>query len=516
MQTEKEYLTGREISTLRCESVGEYPLPDYNGDIKRILAVKTKSFPTGKFVGEDNLELSGTVMYEVVYLDGENTVTHAEFSTDYDATLKINSETYLDSDVRTSISASNVRLVGLRKLSVKCSLDSEVHILERRAHGIDGDVFMEYEPETLMSTVNVLVPTFASGESREISDVLLNIDGAIADEVEVLLSGVEFFDSSVELGEGIATVKGEIVCTALVRNGDALPRCVSKRIPYSEDVALPEDSAIEELRGRVELSSFGCTASPTEEGVELSVRVSACPKAYGRKNSPLSIVRDAYLKERSTENEYTDFGYTEHICSERADEMVEFKTALSEIGVESATDVIYTEAQAKVDECELVDNGVVIRGEVRFVGIAYSMDDNGVANYCPVKFTSEFSKNVNINYQMHDNMRANCAVNVTNPKIIIDENGVFASADLALFVTLSADKRQRCLGASYASDEEYATDESVITVYYPDASESLFSIAERFHTSVESIAKSNRLSESVFNSLGAPLGDGGVKKLIIR
>ena len=40
MQTEKEYLTGREILGLRCESTGEYSLPDYNGDVKKVLMVK--------------------------------------------------------------------------------------------------------------------------------------------------------------------------------------------------------------------------------------------------------------------------------------------------------------------------------------------------------------------------------------------------------------------------------------------------------------------------------------------
>ena len=49
MQAEKEYLTGREIVGLRCESAGEYSLPDYNGDVKKILEVKTKVFPSGSF-----------------------------------------------------------------------------------------------------------------------------------------------------------------------------------------------------------------------------------------------------------------------------------------------------------------------------------------------------------------------------------------------------------------------------------------------------------------------------------
>ena len=108
MQTEREYLRAKEIPSLRCESVGEYSLPDYNGDVKRVLAVKSKVHPSGKFVGEDSVEISGTVAYEVVYLDSENNITHADFTTDYDAAVKINSETYVDSDVTTSVAGCNL------------------------------------------------------------------------------------------------------------------------------------------------------------------------------------------------------------------------------------------------------------------------------------------------------------------------------------------------------------------------------------------------------------------------
>ena len=95
MQTEKEYFAGRVVTALRCESTGEYSLPDYNGDVKKVLLVKAKAFPSGKFAGDDSLEFSGTVGYEVVYVDADNTVTHAEFSTDYDAAMRINSESYI-------------------------------------------------------------------------------------------------------------------------------------------------------------------------------------------------------------------------------------------------------------------------------------------------------------------------------------------------------------------------------------------------------------------------------------
>ena len=113
-------------------------------------------------------------------------------------------------------------------------------------------------------------------------------------------------------------------------------------------------------------------------------------------------------------------------------------------------------------------------------------------------------------------MRVNCAVNATDIKINIDESNAHVTADLDLFITVNADRRQRCLGASYLTDEEFSNDGSVITVYYPEAGETLFSIAERFHTSVASIAESNRLSESVFASSSEPIGLHGINKLLIK
>ena len=515
MQTEKEYLIGKEINALRCESVGEYSLPDYNGDVKKLLAIKTKVFPSGKFVGEDTLELSGTVAYEVVYLDSENNTTHAEFSTDYEAAVKINSETYVDSDVRTSVSGCNVRLVGPRKLSVKSTLDSDVCITESRVHSIDGDAFMEYEPEVQTRVANVFCPTFVSGESREVNEELFSIEGAIRDEVEVLLNDIRFELASLDVDSDSVSVKGDLVLSALVGNADSEPRYVTKKVPCSEQMHVEGAESFDSIDAWMEVSVFKASVAPTDDGVSISAIATLVPKICGKKNAPLSLVTDAYLKERGTQNEYSDFGYTEHICSETKTESFEATRPITEVGIENIGDVIYSEGQAKIDRCEITDGAVQMHGEIRFSGImCQTVDEAAICS--PFKFTLPFDKNVNINCQIHDNMRPNCAVNTTDVKITLDENNVHATANLDLYITLNADKRQRCLGSSYLTDDEYLTDASVVTVYYPDTTESLFSIAEKFHTSVTRIAETNKLTESVFASASDPIGTHGIKKLLIK
>ena len=516
MQNEKEYMICRELNSHRCESVGEYSLPDYNDDVRKILAVKTKVFPSGKFVTDESLEFSGTVSYEIVYIDAENELTHAEFSTDYDSSVRINAQTYVDSDVKTSVSNCNVRLVGPRKLSVKCLLDNDVSISERRTYFIEGDAFMEHEPESMAVSLDVLSVAFLSGEMREMSDELTSIEGAIVDEVELLLSEARFDVDSLELADGTVRVKGEINVSALLKNADSPVRMVRKQIPYTDELPLADSESFDELDARVEINSLKTALSPTEDGVSVTVSLGATTRVKVRRNCAVDVVSDAYLKERATANEYLDFNYTEHVCTETKEEKLEFKRPLSELYLDGFSEIMYADAVVRVEKCEILEKSVEIQGEICFSGIACQVFEDGGNNYAPVKFTAPFVQNVNINCQIHDNLRPYGVVSANDVKINIDADELIASLALTSCVTLTSDRKQRCLGASYLTDEEYVRDDSVVTVYYPDSSENLFEIAKKFHTSPVEIAEENRLSEAVFASVDAPVGSFNVRKLLIK
>ena len=516
MQTEKEYFSSKEVRGLRCESVGEYSLPDYNGDVKKVLTVKTKLFPSGKFVGDESLEFSGTVAYDVVYVDAEGTITHAEFTTDYDAAVRINAESYVDSDVCTSVSSCNVRLVGPRKFSVKCVLDSDVAISEKKVHRISGDAFMEHEPEYLSRTARVLSMAFAVSESRDFEEEMASLDGAIADEVEILLVDASASVDSFDTTESGVTVKGTIRVDRLYRNGDSAAVHTVKTIPYSETLEMDETEGFVHLLPRVEMTNLKGVLTPTDEGVRLSALVSAVAKASATKNSSLSLVSDAYLKERGSENEYADFNYTEHVCDETCEVKVNAVSGLSDVDAEGFEEILYADAAVRIDSCEAHGNSVQLKGEVRFNGIASRANDDNSTSYVPVKIFALFEENVNLNCQITDNTHVDYHINVSDVAMEIDANRLDASATLCASVSVNAQRRLRCLGASYITDEEYTNDACVVTVYYPDASENLFGIAKKFHTSTRAIAESNHLSETAFSSMTDSLGALGVDKLLIK
>ena len=516
MQTDKEYVTERSLVGLHSESSGEYPLPDYNGDVKRVLMINPRVVPTGKFINEGSVEFSGTVFYDVVYLDSENNVSHAEFSTDYDLAVKADSELYEDSYVTTSLSSYNVRLTGPRKFSAKCSLSSDVRIMERRVLEVGGDAFDGREPETLTAAASIIKPIFAVGKESEVKEEILMLEGAIEDEVSVLLSDVRAGTPVLSCDQSGADIKADLDVTLVYKNDTAPVLTKTVRVPYTGRVDAEGLDSCASLFGNVTVGGLKTETVPSEEGVSVVATFSATPGVRGLKNDSLELIGDAYLKECSTSNEYSDFSYTEHICTESAESDFSARLPLTDVTDAPITGVAYVNSVVRVDECELEENGARIRGEIRFSGIGTEEDFEGNINYTNLRITLPFEEYVNINCQIHDNMRLECHIDTFDEKIEIADGHAVASCSLSILLTLNSQRKQRCLGASYLGDEVYENDGSTITVYYPDEKESVFDIAKKFHTSVRCIAEDNAFTQSVFASSSSPLKSFGYKKILIK
>ena len=117
-----EFTRNVKCSDVYTESVADYSLPDYLGDVRKILFTDAALRPSGRFAGGDEVEFSGVVVYNVVYLDADNNLSSVEFTSDYDYSVKCSAENYKDSISNTRVSNYAVRLMGPRKMSARASL----------------------------------------------------------------------------------------------------------------------------------------------------------------------------------------------------------------------------------------------------------------------------------------------------------------------------------------------------------------------------------------------------------
>ena len=68
---------------MTAEVTGDFTLPDYQPEIRRLLAVIPTALPPAKYVGNTGAELNGTVDYQVLYVGGDGSLASVPLSSEY-------------------------------------------------------------------------------------------------------------------------------------------------------------------------------------------------------------------------------------------------------------------------------------------------------------------------------------------------------------------------------------------------------------------------------------------------
>lgn len=508
--------------SVRCadvytESQTDYVLPDYLGDVRKILYTEAILRPSGRFAGGDEVEFSGVVVYNLIYLDSEGGLSSVEFTSDYDYSVKCSGEGYVDSVANTVVSSYAVRLIGPRKLSAKASLVGSVRLSESCTVSTIGDAFDgELEPEVNMGSVSIRNDKLSTTAEREIAESVARLEGAIADEVRMVHSYAECSVDSVTAEENSACVKGRLRLLAVIKNGDEPAYGVEKTVSLEESVDFEDGLAgLMGLIPHLTVSSLKTNINADDQGCELVMSAIVETYVVGEGNGSVDLMLDGYLKEYPTDNSYDDFEYT---CLRSVTDIKDAHTAeipRSEIESEGLREIVFLSSTPKVEDITCENGAVNIQGEIRYSGIASEMVNEKIT-YTGIKFTSPFSINVNGSCQNSDNLDFDVEIYTTNTGAMLDAEKLYASCDIVGVLTVSEEGCRRVLNSmARREDEEYKSDEARITVYYPSPADTLFSVAKRYRTSMVKVAQDNDITESLFSSDNPSGNLHGIKKLII-
>lgn len=516
IKTETSYTKNIKCSDVYTESSADYSLPDYLGDVRKILFTEASLRPSGRFAGGDEVEFSGVVVYNVIYLDSENNLSSVEFTSDYDYSVKCSGESYKDSLSDTRVSNYAIRLVGPRKISAKASLVGSVRLSENSTVSVSGTAFEgESSPEVNSKSVSIRSSHISSVVEREYAEQVASLEGAIADEVSVIYTFAEAIADSVIPEGDSAVIKGKLRMSAIVKNEDQPPVSVEKTVAFEESLDFEGISSGMILSPRLTVTSIKASVNPCESGCEIVMNgiVELC--AVGEQNERVDLLLDAYSKNSPTENSYEDFNYLTLLDSATVKGTHNGELDRSEIESDSLREIIIMTATPKVERVECCDGEVNIFGEIRYSGIASDMNED-VISYVSIKFSSPFVANVNIDCQTSENIVIDARVCAYGASASLDANKIYASCTLESSVTVCEERKEKILSSSQIKEgESYKSSGAKITVYYPSSDDTLFSVAKRFHTSSLKVARDNDISESVFASSNPEGKLTGVKKLII-
>ncbi len=501
-----------------CESYCEYTLPDYMGDVKKILTVNASAIPSGKFVGDGEVEYSGVVNYDILYSDSEGKLTRLTASSDYDLSIPTDTSGYVDSLAEPCVLSVSTRLTGPRKLIAKCVVTNTVTLSLEDSVETVGTAFEEGRaPEVAKKTLSFNSFSYLNSPEREYAEEAERLAATSPDSIEIVAtSGAVRVYESTPVENGV-NVKGEIIITSIIRTDAEGPFAIKKNIPFDETVSF--DASEPDMQTLFDGYLTSVTAGVAEDGEDTVVTVNAIAELYGiaSKSSECEIITDAYLKDSETDAKYEDYSYCKLVDMNSSLECVSLNIPRAEIGCEYIRNILTLSADVRSVEKKINDGAIELSGDIILSGVACEISENNDEGYIPVKFTSPFSISVKSDKDFSDDCELVARVSVTDVDSTLDTEhlNVKCSLNVGYRVTKNETVR-RMTECNDLGEGELEEKRSCITVYYPDESETLFDIAKRFRTTGAKIAADNKLSEPVLSSMDSKSSLAGVKKLIIR
>ena len=498
----------------------EYTLPDYMGDIKRILFSCADAVPSGKFVSDGSIMLSGLVNFKVLYSDSEGKLTSFTQSAELD--IKENADISGDVDVGMVIRPESVsgRVVGPRKVALRSLVSVSVTVSGENDVQIHGDVFGDPtrdDIETMSVEISALTSRFHTSGEREYAEEATRLVGVTSDDVEIISTSgrVTVFESVAE--DSGVRVKGEMIITSIVRTTDQPPFAITKTIPFDEHISIEGVREGEFVSANAYLTSETMGVAEDGDATVLTANV-ICEFALAvSENKSIEVIKDAYLVGKGSSCEYNELGYLERIADLRSTDEITHTILRDELGLGGVRDILMADASFKPCEIKNLGGSVEISGNVVFSGVACEVSGGEQLVYLPFKTEAPFCVRVNSSSQISEDSTVDAVITGGEIRCSLDSERLSLLVDVNSELHIRREhSEKRLYSFTECSDGEVEACLSEIVVYYPDVNETLYDVAKLHHVRTSELAFCNGIAVDASTSVtGETLHSLGVKKVLL-
>ena len=502
---------GRE--SLSAECTVEHTLPDYMPEIRRILRVDARAISGGQYLDDAHAEFSGIVGYTVTYTDGDGRLSAVSLNGDYTVSCPLGGEgaaaAYLDAEVENV----SCRLGGPRRLSLRAGVRCRPHLVAAlpiprpEAEDCERLVRPTVSRRTLL------------GESDEIafSDGV-SVPGCAPDALRPLSCDGTLMVEELRAGEGAATLRGGIHVRILTVTEEGRPMGFSLRIPLDTEIVCPELRAGDGCLALGEVTAVSVRATGDGEGgTRLEVDGTAVCRMRAYRNEEIAPTVGMYAPTYRTEPRRVPLSLERVLGTACIHDTV--NGSLAAAGEERAALVLDSTATATVRRIAEEGGRPVVQGDVR-VKLLLAGQPEGEEMVTPcfsVEFSHPFRMEAPIELPVGTEPRYECRVEAVRTRGRIEEGGYAADTELSLSLAAFAGESLAAIGEIGAYPEErFPGRAGEIVVVYPEEGETLWTVAERYHSTPAAIAGINRLPIASNEEAAAPGSLDGVSYLLIE
>ena len=509
----KEPREGLRIQTAVCdrqiatEIASDFSIPDYQPEIKRILRVNATVTPADRYIGVGNAEFSGNVDYNILYVgnDGALYCTLQSEQYQFSVPLELNSEIELNEgfvcDVESIPDMAVGRLLAPRKFSVKCRLRSHVRIYGTQYREVSLSGADTASLERLCGSAACARVFCGVGEPFSLGDDVLC--DAQAGNLRVIGGEGHVFITEASAGSGLVNCRGEVALKLLCcQDGDAvLPTPIYRRIPFTQSV--PLDGV--EINCDATAEGICRDLQMTVEDGRIICEVSVYLTVRAQRNEQVRFVRDLYSTQAASEASYVSCSCQRAIKCINGNFSIGTAIPLSEAGIRSGASLVDFSLTPTLTDVEFEGGKYRLLGKARCQAVMTENGELSVQEFeLPFRYECDGTPERVADY--------NASVDLISCRARVDGERIGVDAELTVCLSTRGEGHFQMLSQARFGDAVHQRG-AVYTVCYPSREDTLWSVAKRYHQSVDTISEVNSLA-------GAPAADSpeslaGVKYLLV-
>ena len=485
---------------------GDFTLPDYQPEIKRLLKVSASVLPPSKYVGNHGASLAGNIDYYVLYTGSDNALYCAPLSAEYKIDVPLDrAEEIGDGYLQNlSVSACTIpdmisgRVTAPRKISIKCRLMSRVQMfgelpLENGFDNVDESL------QVLHGKCESLKRCSAVGETVKVTDEMIT-DGRDG-EMRVVSAEGKVLITETAISGGEVFCRGDLYLKLLLcRDDGSLPYVAWRKMPLSGSILLENARQGATACARGSISELSITVEENRIGIEAGVllEVESCNL------EEVEYVKDVYSVSRLAANSYKDVGTLAAGESFGGNFTLSDSASLDEAGIAHGTKIIDVCGVAKTDDSVGDKERCSISGNVKF---SLLCEKDGEYSVCDIELPFNYKTALSGEY----GKISSCA-EVISVRSRVDGERVGIDAEIGIVgVACRLESRKMLSEVAFGDAVNFGRGEFVVC--YPSGDDSIWSVAKRYGRELSKLCRSNGVSDDL--PADSPETLDGIKCLVI-
>jgi hypothetical protein len=481
--------------TLTCEVTGDFSLPDYQPEIKRLLRVSATLQPPTHYIGGGSAEFSGVVDFCMLYAGNDGQLYCFPASSEYSFRMPMEAGAEFDMGdapvcyAMCEAESMSGRVGGPRRMSVRCRIRARVrahatYLLEEKRK---GQLPAGCGEERLWREIDY--PHSVCGTSRPIAlhDEIGMESELGAGEWRIVCADAQIRVEEVVPAGGRVTAKGEALLKLLLQNDgtDALPVTVWRKLPF--EGAIPVEAMTPAGEAIVEGCCTELNLSMEDDRVLCDADVVLTARATVQQT--LAYTSDWYATgcESSCVTTPLTLPHTERLIHTALTQSE--SRALEELGIALDACVADVSGVARVDGLDIDRGRYVLTGKCRYTLILRSADGEMMTKEIELPWRYVADGTAATEHPLYE-----ADANVLSARVRMDGERLAIDGEIGLDAGVWSEQSVEAVSTLQVGEAlSQAPGEMVLC--YPAREDTLWSVGKRYHRPIDALVAGNGLGD---------------------